>query len=125
MTLRSYKRLLIFSGAIFALISAGEIQKRWRLQETVWTQKATLQGRLPIRVNDGMTVVDVHAGLWSLTRVFRLLVTPQNIGSFEKSVHRSVCAIHAKNISDGISYTNEYRTASGDVVARVEVSSCP
>jgi hypothetical protein len=124
-TVRSYKRILIFWAVLLGLVGSGTIQKKWQLQSTVWSEKARLEAKLPFRVNNYLTLIDVRVGLLSLTRTYRLPMMPRDMASFERSVRRDICATEAPHVKDGISYTSEYQGPSGDPIARIEVDSCP
>jgi hypothetical protein len=124
-TVRSYKRILIFWAIFLGVIGIATIAEKWQLQSTVWSEKARVEANLPFRVSDDVTLMDVRAGLLSLTRTYRLARRPLDMASFERGVRRNICAAEATKIKKGISYTSEYQGPLGDHIARIEVTSCP
>lgn len=122
--IRRFKRLIFLWGGLLSIAAIGSIHGAWKRQSIVWSEKAKLQARLPMRVSGYATLTNVRAGFGSLTRVYDLSLWPADRASFEGYVRRSLCTFEAEHIQDGISYTNEYRLATGKLI-RISVDSCP
>jgi hypothetical protein len=119
--------VLLIAVGVAALLGTKEFYRMWQLHQTLLEKQAEMQTNLPIRLNDSMTWVGVRAGLTTLTYVVN--VTTPNIDplALEAAARDILCASNdAKHkISEGASYSYEYRDRSSATIAQFEIASCP
>ena len=117
-----------------ALLSAWAVptlSKEWRLHQVVADEETNLKNQIPVHFGQFGTLTAVQAGFTSLTRRFRLAVSPEDpmtadqLTEFKTIVRKDVCVTEAEDIGKGISYVNEYWDAQGHFITQFEISSCP
>jgi hypothetical protein len=123
--LLKYAVPLVILGIYVAIYAGIFVSAQWNKYQIAAAEQSELVVRLPLRINDYVSLVGAYNGLASLTRVFQLAMRPDDLPRFEASVRRNVCAAKKTNIAKGISYISEYRIGSGEIVDRIDVSSCP
>jgi len=116
---------VVYLGIIVAIWAGIFVSSQWDKYQIAAAEQNKWAGRLPLRINDDLTLVDAYNGLASITRVFQLVGRPANLSGFEASVRNNVCADNKANIKKGISYINEYRIGVNELVDRIEIASCP
>ncbi len=127
---RASAGLIVLLCILLSAWAVPTLSKEWRLHQVVADEESNLKNQIPIHFGQFETLTAVQAGFTSLTRTFRLAVSPEDpmtvnqLTEFETIVRTDLCATEARNIGKGISYVNEYWDAQGHFITRFEISSC-
>ncbi len=122
--LRASRGVLILVGLCAGVWIIETISIKWEAHKIVVQEQAQVATQIPIQYNNwSMTLIGVHAGLTSLTKIFSV---DRPLGTaFESGLRKVVCDAKSANISKGVSYIYEYQRVSGDPIARYTIDSCP
>lgn len=121
---RSFARPLAAIGILLLILASGKISSEINLHQSLQSEADSLV--VPRKLNSYVTLVGARVGVFSLTKTFYVTEPGMlNLTEREKRVRDTVCAKQREKIEAGAVYAYEYREASGSLIGRFEVSSCP
>jgi hypothetical protein len=112
---------------ILAAAGIFPIYNGWTLHQALTMERAKVQDRLPIRVNEAVTLTDVRVGIKELTRAYKVSFPRSqiNLTAWERSIRTKACANEMRaKIASGATYSYEFRDTVGELVGRFSISSC-
>jgi hypothetical protein len=107
---------------------SAELPRRQQLHQTLLSAQAEIQKKLPMKVDDYTTLVDVLVGDTDGTYSYRIAMRKSDIdmSALEREVRSGICGSDMKaRIKDGVSYRYEYLDATAALVGRFEIAACP
>jgi hypothetical protein len=114
-------------GAVGVFVGKELLRTR-QLHQMLLTAQSEVQKKLPMKVNDYMTLVGVNVGYTEWTYLYRVSLRQSDIKmpALEREVRKSVCVSNMKAmLKDGVSYGYEYRDTTGTLLGRLEITACP
>jgi hypothetical protein len=113
-------------AAFFGAQAAQAISKTLQVRQTLLANRADIQ--LPMKLDDKTTWTGVDLGLTSWTSILEtdMVKDSLNVAALETEARKSICGTKYRLVVDsGASYSYEYRNASGAVLGRFSIASCP
>ena len=110
-----------------ALVAGGpKLYRKWQLHQTMITAQSEFQKQLPKTIDGNTTLVSVNVGYTDWTYSYTVTGRKPDLDALEGQVREGVCASGMKTlIAAGASYRYEYRNASGAIIGKINVASCP
>jgi hypothetical protein len=109
---------------VLSMWTTQTISSKFRLHQNLQAEANNLL--IPKAVNSYMTLISAQVGMFSLTKTY-LITQPArlDLDNRQLKIWDAACTKKRTNIDAGAIYAYEFREASGSLIGKFEVSSCP